>query len=425
MSERLQVAGGTLARGRGNVKRLLSQVTTTDVLLGALPIAILAASPDRVPLSLAIAAFYVAAALWLARDWRANLVVLVYALAVAAFFGISYLRMEFLDGLNAAQRTYGGSKALYVVAVVLPLSAAVAALVRETRTIRGVVAMQIAIGVAVSISAVIERSGTVLGPSRYAWEGNLIAIGFVLACQFWLIRDTRIVAVIGALAIAGVMFAGARQSLVVLVVGLLASAAFWLAVGLRRSGRRWVQSARDRRVFIPVAAVLALGAAVVLSYAVLGPLVRLPNGQVTNPCQCVTYRVVEVFSDPGGHDVLVKDGLRLFAGHPLVGGGLGSFVGQVKGYQYPHNILLEVGAELGLVGLAILFLPLLAAGLRLIRNAYAGQDTALTSLLALALCYFVVANLSGDAPSARAFWIFAIVALKLAYSEVRPAASKA
>lgn len=421
MSGRLQVAGGTRARARGSLARLLSGITATDLLLGALPVAILAGSPDRVLLSVAIAAVYAAAALWLARDWRANLVVLIYVAAIASFFGISFLRMEFLDGLNAAQRTYGGSKALYVVAVVLPLSAAVAALVREARWVRGAVAMQIAIGIAVSIPAVIERSGTVLGTSRYAWEGNLIAIGFVLACQFWLVRDTRIVGAFGALAIAGVMFAGARQSLLVFVVGLVASAVFWLAVGLRRSGGRWLQSARDRRVFIPVAAVLALGAAIVLTYAVFGPLVRLPNGQVPNPCQCVTYRVAEVFSDPGGHDVLVKDGLGMFAKHPLVGGGLGSFVGQVKGYQYPHNILLEVGAELGLVGLVILFLPLLAAGVRLIRNACVGQDPALTSVLALALCYFVVANLSGDVPSARAFWIFAIVALKLGFGTIKRA----
>jgi len=399
--------------GAAAVVKLLNPRT---VLLGLVPIAILVASPQRFALSLGIAVVYLAVALWWARPVRADRVTLIYICVVAAFIVLSLLRANLIDGLNADQRAYAASKALYFVAVVLPLCAGVAMLVKDLDAIKPIAFVQLAIGVGVAVLAIIYRSGTVLGAERYAWEGNLIALGFLIAVQLSLVRNLKLVVAFAVVAVIGLMFAQARQSVVMMAAGLVGTAAYWGAAVYKRDGRRRRAAISDPRVVLPIGVLVAFGATVYLTFAVFGPLTRDTTGAVENPCHCLSYRVAEVFQDPGGRSVLVKSALQVFAAHPVIGAGLGSFAGVVEGYQYPHNIVLEVAAELGLVGVALIYLPLLVGAFRLVRQGIAAQSETVAMLLVLALSYFVIASLSGDLPSARGFWIFAFLVVKFAWS---------
>ena len=412
-----------MPRGTLDTAAILRALNPATVLLGLVPIAILVVSPQRVALSLAIAAVYLAAAAWWARPARADRWMLIYSCAVGAFIVLSFLRADLVAGLNPDQRAYAASKAFYFVAVVLPLCAGVAILVKDLDAIKPIALAQLAIGVAVTVLAIVYRSGTVLGDTRYTWEGNLIALGFLVAVQLSFVRNIKVVLAFAVLAVAGLMFAGARQSLVVMFAGLAVTAAYWGADAYFHRGRRWRDAMLDRRVVLPVGVLVAFGATVYLTFVVFGPLARNAAGAVVNPCQCLTYRVAEVFSDPGGRDLLVKGAVKVFAANPILGAGLGSFAGVVKDAYYPHNILLEVAAELGLVGLALIYLPLLVAAFRLARQGIAAHSDAVALLLMLALGYFVIANLSGDVPSARGFWIFAFIVVKFAWPA--PAEKKA
>src|SRR2546430_5977001 len=67
------------------------------VMLAALPLAVLAGSPQRVGLSAVIAATYMVAAVITSRGRRIDRVLVAYAGLVAAWMALSWLRTTFLD----------------------------------------------------------------------------------------------------------------------------------------------------------------------------------------------------------------------------------------------------------------------------------------------------------------------------------------
>jgi O-antigen ligase len=134
-------------------------------------------------------------------------------------------------------------------------------------------------------------------------------------------------------------------------------------------------------------------------------------------CNCVLSRFSALFNNfLGNRDTLLEAGIRLFSGHPFVGAGLGSFVGLVPPYQYPHNVPLEIAGEMGLLGVIVLLGPLAFGWVRLFIRGVSQGSAATASLLAIVLTFLVVANFSGDLPAARPLWIFSLVALKFSIS---------
>jgi len=111
---------------------------------------------------------------------------------------------------------------------------------------------------------------------------------------------------------------------------------------------------------------------------------------------------------------MLEQGWAQFTSHPLIGAGIGSFVG-LAAYNYPHNIELEIAGELGLVGVLILLVPLAAGWVRLAAVGVRTASPAIASVLVLVLMYAVVANLSGDLASQRGLWVFGLVVLKLGW----------
>ncbi len=412
----------------GQPVELQTQDVVRLAMLAALPVAVLVGSPQRVELSAVIAAAYVVAAAVTIRGSRANRLVIAYVAAAAAWMVASWLRSRYLLHLDAGQLDYATSKAIYFVSIVLPMSAAVTMMIDRAADLWPTLTTQVAIGVAVALLTIVFLDARFLGADRYAWQGNLIALGTVVAIQPWPFRSIKASAVIGLLGVAGIMFADSRQSLAAVVVAMLLSTIYWAAAAyLSEKGGLWSRlktSPAGPYAVLPLVLVIIAGAYVAVTYA-RDVAVRVDSGGVhwTGPsslCNCVTDRIASLQTSAGDRDKLLARGVKLFVQSPLLGTGLGSFSGVVPDsskqgdfYQYPHDVPLEIAAETGLVGLAIMILPLVVSWALLMWNGINRMSAPVAAVLMVVAVFFTVANISGDIPSDRGLWIFGIVALKL------------
>jgi O-antigen ligase len=408
------------------------------VLIGALPVVLLVASPNRVIPSVVVAAIYVVAALILARPAAADRPVLLYVAVAAGFMVLMLVRMETLDALNSAQRDYGLGKGLYFIGAILPLAAASSLLVSTLDDLRPAAVTYVVMGVAFAVPTLVRFNGDLLGIYRYATLGNLIAVASAILFQFWIVRNFRLGAGLALFTLLAIVPTESRQSIVAIAIVLVATAIYWFMADRIQvnaplpypSPRTGGGSGRPRIVALHwklPTAIGALGLAVVGSWAAVIELSRhvalgLPVG-IANPveCNCIAGRFVGLMTNQGGRSTLLESGWALFVGHPIFGGGLGSFVGRVTAqYPYPHNVPLEIAGEMGIVGAVILLAPLVVGWARLaLAGVRTGSQAAATAIM-IVLVYAVVANLSGDIPSARDFWVFSLVVLKLGLKSSPP-----
>ena len=101
----------------------------------------------------------------------------------------------------------------------------------------------------------------------------------------------------------------------------------------------------------------------------------------------------------------------LFEKNPIVGYGIGSWpllAGFPDMRGYPHNIILEILVEMGLVG-AVFFLVFLLAGVTRLLSEKISNNPQRVIILALFVNAFVNAMLSGDIPDNR--FLFSVVGL--------------
>jgi O-antigen ligase len=118
-----------------------------------------------------------------------------------------------------------------------------------------------------------------------------------------------------------------------------------------------------------------------------------------------------VSSRPG----IWADALHLGFLHPFVGVGIDGFralVGQSVGVDYPHNYIVAVTAEGGIVGL-VLLVTSAALWVGTVRRAHS-VSVELVAMLASAGYVAVASLFSGDYYDARLTWCFAAVAAALA-----------
>jgi len=383
-------------------------------MMAALPVAILASSPQRPALAVVISFAYVVVAVFSLRFSRSTRLLLAYIAAVAAWMTISWLRTKFLLHLDAEQVVYGTSKYEFFVFIVLPMAAAVALIIERAEDAWPAAASQLAIGAMIALITVALLGDKILGADRYSWQGDLIALGTLIAVQPWLVKNIWASAAIGVLGVAGIMFAGARQSLVAFGLALLLSAAYWAASKYVRETRSRPHAVRnalaERYVVLPVALLVLTVGAIAATY------VRSPNTY----CNCITDRLISLEGNAGDRDTMLYRGFELLTQEPLLGTGLGSFAGVIpnsgsKGnfYQYPHNVPLEVASETGLIGFILIFLPLVGGWLALLWGGIQRGSPAIAGVMMIVAVFFTVANLSGDIPSDRGLWVFGILALKL------------
>jgi|GEM_PF-5197573 len=104
----------------------------------------------------------------------------------------------------------------------------------------------------------------------------------------------------------------------------------------------------------------------------------------------------------------LNDSLELFAEAPVLGVGIGAYGIRSEGidyYMYPHNILLEIGAELGSIGL-ILFAALLAATIWHHFSNRQQPAYVQNTMLATAIFGFVTTLKAGSLVENRFFFLF-------------------
>ena len=383
-------------------------------LLAALPIVIVVSSPQRPALALVFSFGYVLLALFSLRLTRTNLLTLGYIGVVAAWMTISWLRTKYLLHLDPDQLSYGTSKYTYFVFIVLPLAAAVAVIINQVEDAWPLAGSQLAIGGVIGLITIALLGDKILGADRYSWQGDLIALATLVAVQPWLVKNVWASAAIGVLGIAGIMFAGARQSLVAFALALLLSAAYWAASKYIRETRGTANALRSallgRYVVLPLFLLILTGGAIAATY------VRAPNTY----CNCITDRLISLEKGAGDRDTMLYRGWQLLGQDPILGMGLGSFAGSVPAslhpgtfYQYPHNVPLEVASETGLIGFLIVFAPLVMGWLRLLWAGIQRASPAIAGVMMIVTIFFVTSNLSGDIPSDRGLWVFGILAFKL------------
>ncbi len=383
-------------------------------MLAALPVAIVVGSPPRPAVAVVISLGYVVMALFSLRFSRSNRLMLAYVGAVAVWMTISWLRTKYLLHLDSAQVSYGTSKFEYFVFIVLPMAAAVAIIVQRGEDAWPIAGSQLAIGAVLALITVALLGDKILGADRYSWQGDLIALGTLIAVQPWLVKNIWASAAVGVLGIGGIIFAGARQSLVAFALALLLSAAYWAASRYVRETRgkpnAFRQAAASRYVALPLVLLGLTGGAIAITY----------HWTPTSYCYCITDRLISLEGNAGDRDKMLYRGFQLLEQDPILGTGLGSFAGAVpnslsKGnfYQYPHNVPLEVASETGLIGFLLIFAPLVGGWLLLLWAGIQRGSPAIAGVMMIVTVFFTVSNLSGDIPSDRGLWVFGILAFKL------------
>jgi hypothetical protein len=223
-----------------------------------------------------------------------------------------------------------------------------------------------------------------IGAGRQASYGILIATLLVLAARS---QAERILGLVGlpVLAIA-LLASGSRGPVLALSFALLLLVV--LVPGSREKRRRLLT-------------ILAAGAATF----VLVPTV-VPSSSVERATSILTASDEGLSSN--GRTELWQKGWEQFVDHPLVGVGTGGFAKIEPVLLYPHNIVIEAAAELGVVG-GVCVLLLIALGLTTAVHVYratAGAERAEAALLlALLVGTIVNAMLSDAIEGAERMWL--------------------
>jgi O-antigen ligase len=175
-------------------------------------------------------------------------------------------------------------------------------------------------------------------------------------------------------------------------------------------------SLRSARALVGVLCAVAVSAAVL-------PFVTVPDSASQRLREATSNPVATLRGDTRW--VLYEQGLDLIAEHPIVGAGTGSyasFVGVVSPPRqrllYPHNIFLELWAELGILAVAAFLLIVLSAVWALMRRLVEADDPSERQLLVLALGLLIynllVSQVSGDINHNRSVLVAAAIGLLLA-----------
>jgi O-antigen ligase len=229
---------------------------------------------------------------------------------------------------------------------------------------------------------------------RSSADGVILAIYFVLtATRTW--ARMAAMAVLPLLIVA-LLAAGSRGPVIAFALGLV------VLLGLIAA------SGRDRRRLLLVAA--ALFAAVIVA-----PLL-LPGSSIGRALSALVGSGSGVSSN--GRSELWAQAFAAFGAHPLLGLGTGGFASLSPTELYPHNLLLEMSAELGVVGVLLIGGVILGFAARLLAAWRTGRGTdkiAASALIALFLMMLVNAFFSGAIQDNSELWIWGGMGVGLSY----------
>ncbi len=220
---------------------------------------------------------------------------------------------------------------------------------------------------------------------RDSANGALIAICLILISTRLSVRLAAL-AVLPALLVA-LIAAGSRGPTVAFVVGLLALLALTAATGRAR-----------RRLLLVAAAIVAA--------AIVVPVV-VPGSAVSRSLSTIAGSASGLSSN--GRSSLWAAAYAAFNQHPLLGIGTGGFASIDPVELYPHNILLEVSVELGVLGL-VAVASMLIVMLRLLsvlwQQLTGARQLEVTLLISLFVSALVNAMFSGAIQDNSDLWLW-------------------
>lgn len=285
----------------------------------------------------------------------------------------------------AALTTYGSDKAHDLFTLTL-LTAAAATLVRDRAGLLGLAWAWVAGAAVLSLGALtgVTAAGRSTGfeESNPIWLGRAIATGLVIVAWLAVTRRLRLSVALplAALLLAGVFATGSRGPLLGAAVGVLVV----LALVGRVAGVFVL-------AWLGVVAVTALWWSRAAQESRFGAAILDPSGDV----------------NASTREQLWRDTWGIIVNHPG-GVGFGNWSRHVGGtfLVYPHDLFLEVLAELGWFVGAVLVSALAVVVVRLARRGVGDPFAAL--VLALLGCETVAASVSGDINS-RTWWFLLVL----------------
>ena len=239
----------------------------------------------------------------------------------------------------------------------------------------------------------LDQQASPIGLGRAAAQGIMIAVFVVLAVGPPLLR----LFALAAIPVVAVSFiaAGSRGPVLGLVVGIVVL----LALALRE---------RRSRARVVLVAVAGIAGALLVTQLVPGQDVQRSLSVLTGSGNGLSSN---------GRNALWSEAWQTFHQHPLAGGGTGSFAAVEPVDLFPHNVFLELGAEVGIAG-ALAVLAVIGGAVAALRKASrlaAGRMRLEVALVAALLAAAVVnAQVSSDVTSNSAVWVAAGLALGLA-----------
>jgi O-antigen ligase len=293
------------------------------------------------------------------------------------------------------------SAVTYWALVALPIFPATLRVGSDPRYVREFLWTLYGMGVVAVVLGVAQMSSTtkptVLGMNsiqlgRAAVLVPVIGVSFVIREGTGLLRTAAIILIPLAMIVA--FSSGSRGPLLALVVlGVLIAVRF--SASLHRANLRWV------------AGIVSVAIASILVVALVAP--GLPSASLERLATFADVAQSTLSGDVGALSVDPTSSQRvelfgfawsMFQDRPILGAGTAGFMALgPRGWTYPHNALLQIAAEFGLIGL-VLFISL--ALVALTRQLRAGNAARTVRLL---LAFFLLsAMVSGDIFSDRDTW---------------------
>jgi O-antigen ligase len=232
-----------------------------------------------------------------------------------------------------------------------------------------------------------------IGTSRLLCVASLILLLGALGRTRWRIPSAALAATFIAIAVA----VGSRGPVVSFALALAVALTAWLL--------------RVPRKAAPVLAVAAVCVAVV-------PFVSLPATSSQRISQAARDPLAAFREDD--RSFLVKQGLDLVDANPIRGAGVGAFSTVNPSAKWPHNLFIELWAELGLAALVVVAVASGAALVGLFRLAWiAAEEPGRLDLVYILLAVFafnlMAVQVSGNINDNRDFWgVLAIASLVVA-----------
>lgn len=228
--------------------------------------------------------------------------------------------------------------------------------------------------------------------------GREMTAGVLVALALTIGRDAgsaRLVAVASLpILVTALIASGARGP----VVALIAGAVVLLLLGLQD------QLARRRMFAIATAGIVAVGAVQLL----------VPSASIG---RAFSFASSDVAGTSSGRTEMWSQAWDLITAHPLLGIGTGGFADVNPPMIYPHNLLLEVGSELGAAGLILILAFLGHAFWRMMRarlRARSEDRVTIAAVIALFAAAFTNSLLSYAIHANWEVWLWAGVGTALA-----------